>query len=242
MTSSLDTGNIPHMTDTTLIERIEQRLADMDLSANDACIRAGIDRDTIRDLKRGKRRTLTIPTVRRLAAVLNVATDWLSGEDVPAEPEEVIAAGGTVVAAPVATPDVAALPNTIPVLGTAAGAAIGAFVIDGAIDWVRRPPGLANTRNVYALYVAGESMVPKFNPGDLIFVSPDRPSVAGDTVVIQTRTHTGAPLQAWIKTIVRRTHGGVVARQLNPPAEIEYLSHQIVAVHRVLTMRELFGI
>lgn len=133
------------------------------------------------------------------------------------------------------------LPVDIPVVGVAAASIAGAFVVDGEIDRVRRPPGLAHAKNVYALYVRGESMSPRYRPGDLIFISPDRPPGNGDDVVIQTRNHPGAGIESWLKEYVRSDGTKVVARQLNPASTIEFSSDQVVDIHRVLTMRELFG-
>ncbi len=242
MTCDRGAGIIPHMENSTLLERIEQRLGELGMSPNQACERARIDRGTIRDLRRGKRTSLTLTTMSKLAAALEVSASWLAGGDGAEPPSSARRQQGTAYSAPVDIPDVASLPLDVPVLGTAAGSAVGSFVIDGAIDWVRRPPAVRHMRNVYALYVTGESMSPMFSPGALIFVSPDRPAGSGDAIVIQTRLHDGAPIQSWIKILVRQHHGDVVARQINPEAEITYKSAHVVAIHRVLTTRELFGV
>ena len=71
------------------IDRVEQRLADLNLSARAACMRAGLNADAIRDIKRsaasrdreylGPRRR----TVAALARALNTTPEWLlTGEDV----------------------------------------------------------------------------------------------------------------------------------------------------------------
>lgn len=135
------------------------------------------------------------------------------------------------------------LPADVPVLGTAAASVAGAFILDqSAIEYVRRPPGVATARNIYALYVQGESMLPRHRPGDLIFVSPDRPATRGDDVIIQTRNHDQSPIESWLKTFSRRNDEYLFAEQLNPSAEIKFATRQIIGVHRVLTMRELFGV
>lgn len=140
--------------------------------------------------------------------------------------------------------DPARLPLDIPVLGTAAasGTEHGAFTIDGQIDVVRRPPGLAGARNVYALFVGGFSMVPRYRPGDLILVSADRPATSGDDVIIQTQNYEGAPVRAWIKELVKRTETEIVVRQLNPESTVTFAIAQVIALHRVIPLREMLGV
>ncbi len=133
------------------------------------------------------------------------------------------------------------LPIDVPVVGVAAASVAGAFIVDGIIDRVRRPPGLIHAKNIYALYVRGESMVPRFRPGELIFVSPDRPPAAGDDVVIQTKNHEGAQIESWLKEYIRSDGSRFITKQLNPSGTIEFISSQVVGVHRVLTTREMFG-
>ena len=131
--------------------------------------------------------------------------------------------------------------GTIPILGSAAGSAIGTFVIsNNPIGYVRRPPALEFVENAYALYVENESMSPAYAPGALVFVNPTRPANAGDTVIIQTRSANGET-QAWIKYLVRKTSEWVVTRQLNPDAEIKFKRDQVISVHKVPSMAELFG-
>lgn len=129
----------------------------------------------------------------------------------------------------------------VPVYGVAAASVVGSFEISEQIDMVRRPPGLPNATNLYALYVHGESMSPRYRSGDLIFVLPTRPARAGDDVIIQTRMHDGAPTQSWLKELDQITDEVVVAKQLNPSSKIDFKRSTVVGVHRVLTMRELFG-
>lgn len=238
---------------TEILDRIRKRLDALGLKAERASLNAGLPRGAIRGIENGYRRNphyTPLPrNLAKLAVALKTSVEWLEwgkGEeeirDGDAEAWGSRSTAGTAIDAAVTMPDPTTLPADVPVLGTAAGSAVGAFVMDGPIDWVRRPPGLARTRKVYALYVAGDSMAPMHRPGDLVFVSPDRPAIAGDVVIIQTRTHATAPIQCWIKMLVRRTPAELVARQINPDAEITYRMDQVVEVHRVLTMRELFAV
>ena len=145
-------------------------------------------------------------------------------------------------------------PRSIPVLGTAAGSALGAFEIGNeAIDFIRRPPSLAGSKEVYAIYVIGESMVPEHRPGDLRIIHPKRPAVPGDSVVIQTYNASTDTREAFIKILVKDKGHEVVCRQHNPPLEITYIrpngdpemnsaaNTYVIRIHKVLTMNELHG-
>jgi SOS-response transcriptional repressor LexA len=226
----------------TLLDRIDQRLATLGLSANAACEAAGLNRDLIRDLRRGRRKSPRVASLKSLADVLQTDVGWLIG-DTDVQPLGLPgSSGGTAMPGPMIYPTTMHLPADVPVLGTAAASVAGAFVIDGPIDRVRRPPALAAARSIYALFVVGHSMWPRYRPGDLIFVSPDRHPSSGDDIIIQTKAHDGAPIEAWIKTLVRETSDVLIAKQLNPDASIEFRLNTIVAVHRVLSTRELFAL
>lgn len=164
--------------------------------------------------------------------------------------EKLAAACGVSVAALIAgepLPEIAPrvdLPQDIEIHGTATGGAAGAFQLDigTIVDRGRRPPGLTGAAGVYALYVRGDSMAPRLEEGELIYVHPYRPPFPGSYVVVQTQTGKDMPIEAWIKRLARRTAKILVLEQLNPPATIEAPMKTVVAIHRILTMNELFGV
>lgn len=145
-------------------------------------------------------------------------------------------------------------PRSIPVLGTAAGSALGSFEIGSeVIDHVRRPPSLAGLKQIYAIYVVGESMVPEHNPGDLRIIHPDRPPQPGDSVVIQTYNAATDTREAFIKRLISINSHEVKVYQHNPYLEITYIRPNgnphlndtddtyAIKVHKVLSMNELHG-
>jgi phage repressor protein C with HTH and peptisase S24 domain len=214
------------------------RLAEIGRGPGTAERLGGLKKNYISDITRGHKRDVRAANLPALARAL----DW-TVEDLRAAGVETAPSPSTVVPADdVTIPLIATLPKDLPVRGVAAGAIVGAFSIDGIIDWVRRPPGLSHTTNAYALYVAGTSMIPKFEPGDLIFVNPDRPAGPGDPVIIQTRRYPGDDIQAWVKILVRVTHDTVTVRQLNPESTIDHRRDQVVGIHRVVRTSEMFGV
>jgi len=127
----------------------------------------------------------------------------------------------------------------LPILGTAAASIIGAVTLSQPIGYLRRPPALLSTPDAYALYVAGDSMEPRYRSGDVVYVNPHRPCRQGDDVVIQTRLRPGDDITGYVKTLVSRSPREVVARQYNPASTIEYRTPTVIAVHRVLSAHEL---
>ncbi len=139
-------------------------------------------------------------------------------------------------------------PRDVPVLGAAEahnGEHLpGMFAIDTGqpVDWVRRPPRWANRRDLYALYVIGDSMEPRYHAGDLIFVDPRLPARHLDPVVVQLRGETDDTVGAIIKVLLRRDDTTIVLRQYHPDTLIEVPTARGSAVHRVLQTHELFGL
>ena len=142
-----------------------------------------------------------------------------------------------------ATTPVGVMPSDVPVHGIVVGGASGDFRLNGDIvDYVRRPPGIAHMRNVYALWVSGDSMSPWNKDGDLIYVSPARPTAPGDYVVVQMNDQgDGEPGLAMVKQLVGRTPTQLKLGQYNPEKEFAVALSKVKAVHRVLTLRELLG-
>jgi len=136
------------------------------------------------------------------------------------------------------------MPSDVPVFGTAVGGESGDFSFNGeVIDYVRRPHGVAQARNVYALWVTGDSMAPWNQSGDLIYVTPTRPPAVGDHVVVELAgPHPGEAGTAMVKLLVGQTATHVRLRQYNPAREFQIARARIKALHKVLSLRELMGV
>lgn len=149
-----------------------------------------------------------------------------------------------VIPADVGLPPRQYMPQDVPVMGTAAcNADHGSFKLDASIiDYVRRPPGLLTTKDVYALYVEGDSMEPRFTAGDLVFVHPRKPVRIGDSVVVQIAKSENEPIEAMIAVLSKRTSHEVFLQKYNPNKIIHFDNANIVAIHKILEMTELFGL
>ncbi len=227
--------------------RISQRLAEIGLSRRDASLRAGGSESLVSNILLGKSENPRYDTLVRLAEVLGVTPGWLTGAETerPATPSSATTPAASEVRSasfPQGLSD--PMPRNLPVFGTVAGGELG----DGSfqltpdvVEYVRRPPALAGAPDAYALYVEGESMVPKFEPGDLVFVHPGRKPLPGDYVVIQEPdTRNGEP-RSFIKKLVRILPATIKCTQFNPPATLDFMNRPGTRVHKVIHGNDLFG-
>lgn len=226
-------------------ERINQRISLLGISHEAASRAAGKDKTYLRKTLSREGTIPKLDTLESLATALDVSVDWMLGRtDDPAasappprppevRPSDIPALSRT------------AMPADVPVMGTAAGSLLsGAFQLQGGvIDYVRRPPALSGARDIYALYIEGSSMEPRYFPGELVYVNPHKPPRIGDTVIVQEHNGDSGPVAASIGVLFKRATGTVVLRKYNPPdAEITIAQTRIAAIHRVLTPNELFGV
>lgn len=133
-------------------------------------------------------------------------------------------------------------PEDVEILGVSVGGDDGDFALNGQIvGYARRPAGIARIRNVFAVHVIGESMVPRYEPADLLYCGGRAP-VPGDDVVIEMFPKDDETVgKAYIKRLVRRTASEIVCKQFNPAMEMTFNPYEMKAMHRVIPYRELLG-
>lgn len=131
----------------------------------------------------------------------------------------------------------------VPILGFAVGGKSGEFQMNGeTVDRAPRPSALLRTKNAYAVYVFNDSMSPRFDPGDLLYVNPDKPPHIGDDVLIELRPKNDEAFgDAFIKRLVRRSGSTVICEQFNPPKQVTFKAADIKTFHRIVPRNELFG-
>jgi phage repressor protein C with HTH and peptisase S24 domain len=123
--------------------------------------------------------------------------------------------------------------NKLPVLGRAiAGSAKILWDQGRPQEWVDRPSYLTHP-HAFAIYVNGESMQPRYYPGERVYVDPSKPLSRDCFVVIECHDDT-----AMIKQYVRHTDSEVELRQLNPPQEITIKTADVRALLRIVGASE----
>ena len=190
----------------------------------------------ISKLEKGERR-LTVDWMARLAPPLGIRMADLLSPAIPAPlnhelPSTALLPGGD--AAFAGIPISGDPRDLIPVRSAGRGGIEQEmFLQDGPIDYIRRPPSLAQVKDAYAIYVVGDSMQPRVRPGQLLHVNPFKPPQPGNGVVV-TKTN-GAVL---IKEFVRQDGRGIHLRQYNPADTLSYPTEEVTAVHTVVGLQE----
>ncbi len=133
-------------------------------------------------------------------------------------------------------------PMDVPVLGGAVGGDDGDFSLNGEVaGYVRRPPGLAHIKGVFAVHILTDSMVPRYDPGELLYCGGRAP-VPGDHVLIEMYPSDGETSgKAYVKKLIRRTKADIICEQYNPAGERTFDAYSLKNMWRIIPPRELFG-
>jgi phage repressor protein C with HTH and peptisase S24 domain len=127
----------------------------------------------------------------------------------------------------------------VPQYGSAVGGEDGEFVLNGnRLDDVFAPPSLNGIQNAYAVQVSGDSMYPRYEDGETVFVNPNRRTVKGDYVIAEIHLIENNPPLAYIKKLVRRTDKELILEQFNPPKILKFEGDRVKSVHYVLKSGE----
>jgi hypothetical protein len=199
--------------------------------------------DTIRSIRRnlegGKQHGVSTETVRKFEAYFGTAIAASAPVSAPRiirpsgpEPTEVVKVGE-------GWPDVG--DDWIDVRGVTVGGDDSYFYFGDVIDQVRRPPGIKNAKNVAALNVSGDSMEPRFAPGELIYVQLREPAPGDDVVVELYSENEGDPAKSFLKRFVKQTGRRIHCKQFNPMGDLEFDRGEVRHLWRVLTLRDLLG-
>jgi phage repressor protein C with HTH and peptisase S24 domain len=130
----------------------------------------------------------------------------------------------------------------LPLYGSAQGGDLGEendfqlteLDLNQVLDYLRRPAGLADDSDSYALTIVGASMSPRFKPGERVGVSPRAKVEIGDDVIVQLRgENTNRVHRVLIKELVRRNATYIVLRQHNPSRELRVERSDVLAMHKV---------
>lgn len=157
-----------------------------------------------------------------------------SGHEIPLPSKSAPPPSEARIEGPISTPTVNKM---LPVLGEAVGGDDGRFIFNGQVmDYVACPPSLANVPNAYSVYVDGESMSPRYRPGETVYVHPNKPARRGDDVIVQIHppSDDGSPPWGYIKEFVGWHGSKLVLHQYNPEKRIEFERNEVVSVHPII--------
>lgn len=124
----------------------------------------------------------------------------------------------------------------VPVFGRAVGGADGRYEFNGEVmGYETRPVQLLGVKNGYAVYADGDSMFPRYKPGETIWVNPNLPLLIGDDVVVQVKADNDFdPPFGFLKEYAGRRGSHHVFLQYNPPKEIKMPVDMVETIHKVV--------
>lgn len=133
-------------------------------------------------------------------------------------------------------------PMDVELLGVSYGGDDGDFSFNGEVQgYVRRPPGIASLKNVFALHVLSDSMVPRYDPGEVIYCGGREP-LPGDHIVVEMFPEAEGQMgKAFIKKLIQRTAKEIVVEQYNPKKRFSYDRYAVKRLWRVIPLKELLG-
>lgn len=204
--------------------------------ASDAAATLGVTASTYRAHENGQN-DFSLDEAKLYAKKFNVDPLWLmNAEDVASLTVSQTKNGAFNLELPNATirDRISGEGKKIPVFGQAVGGIDGEFIMNGSILYeVMAPPVLSQITGAYAVSVAGESMVPRYEDGEICFVDPLRRVRKGDYVIAQIRLEENGPLLAYVKRFVRHNAEELVLEQFNPAKELRFRSDTVHTVHYI---------
>jgi phage repressor protein C with HTH and peptisase S24 domain len=125
--------------------------------------------------------------------------------------------------------------DKIPLYGHAVGGEDGEFVLNGTtLDHILAPPSISADKGAYAVTIVGDSMAPRYEDGETVFVDPTRRVVRGNYVIAQIQLSEDGPLLAYVKRFVRHNSAELVLEQFNPAKELRFEHDKVVSVHYIV--------
>ena len=118
----------------------------------------------------------------------------------------------------------------LPILGRAQGGEEGNMILEeNPIDWTFRPTDLQGVQSAFAVYVTGNSMVPKYGEHDIAYIHPTLPPRIGRFVLVETTENEG-----FIKQFLGWRKDQLVLKQYNPEKTLTFHRNQIKTVMLVI--------
>lgn len=170
---------------------------------------------------------------RKIAADELLAIEGIIGMQAPREGLELTVVSESPNA--IVGPKVAVARNKIPAYGQAVAGLDGEFIMNGnLIAYLDAPAGLDESKGAYAVFVAGDSMEPRYYDGETVYVDPTKRPMRGKFVVAQILSKEGEPPLAYIKRFIRHNAEELVLSQFNPVKELTFPSGRVVSVHVIV--------
>lgn len=108
-----------------------------------------------------------------------------------------------------------------PVYATMAGGDGEQVVTSDIVEYRPKPSKWSNVKGLYGFYVISDSMEPRINAGELVWVHPNRRPAPGQEAVFTRRGSNANASHAVLKVYVGQTPAFWIVKQYNPEKEDE---------------------
>lgn len=215
--------------------RLQEQLELTGKKATPLSLQLGFSNSFIRDVLRGKTKVPSAENLRKIAEALETTPEYLMGQD-QAEAHVAYAANAIIGEKLTHTEHA-----KIPLYGHAVGGVDGEFVLNGnKLDDITAPPSLLGIHGAYAVTVSGDSMEPRYEDGETLFLDPQKRVSKGDYVVAQIQQEENGPVLAFIKRFVRHNSKELVLEQFNPPKLLTFAHENVASVDYVVMGGRIF--
>lgn len=195
-----------------------------------------VNNTTISQWERG-RNAIPATKIDAVARSLNVTPEWILFGVGPGPGDRPLRSGLSAPAGSILEPSASMRmmpyqggPRDLPVYGSAQGGFDGEEVdITYPISYIPRPSQLAGASKAFAVYVVGNSMEPRYFPGEIVLCAPGKPIKKGDFVVVEFADH-----RAIVKQFISGNDQEIRLKQLNPDAEKAIPRPLIIGIHRII--------
>tara|TARA_Y100001973_G_C5164080_1_gene315116 strand:+ start:233 stop:1021 length:789 start_codon:yes stop_codon:yes gene_type:complete len=189
-------------------ERIKDLMTEKGWSEGELARRAGLKQPTVHRIIAGTSKDPRQANVERIASALGVLPEVLRKGGGAAKIDAMPTGPST-------SDSLASAPRLDGYVPVISWVQAGAFTCMDGIDFtadeiVPRPPG--SSFSTFALRVRGQSMMPKYEPGLIIYVDPEVAPYDGDDVVALLTDHN----EATFKQLVEEPGGGRMLKARNP--------------------------
>lgn len=125
--------------------------------------------------------------------------------------------------------------HKIPLYGQAVAGEFGEFPLNGnVLEMIEGLPMLIKSKDAYAVQVSGDSMSPRYEDRETVFVDPSIEPRPGYYVVAQIQKEENGPIFCYIKKLVKVTTTTLILAQLNPETILEFPYETVVAIHTIV--------
>lgn len=101
-------------------------------------------------------------------------------------------------------------------------------------DWLPCPPELSTVTSAFAFKVVDEEMAPRYNPGDIVYVNPQKPLITGCFALVVKNNDT-----AVLRQFLRSDGQTFTLSSYQSPSEEAVKINDLKGIYRIVGSREL---